>query len=132
MILTHQFSAARPLGLLFAVASLLSLVLPHPGQLSAGTITFSLGSPTFSGSIAEFDLQLEFTGDPGDRINAIQFGVNELDPGLPTDFSRFSFALDNNSPFDSWLSSGTLGSSGAELLAPFLPAVGPFVTPGTR
>jgi hypothetical protein len=119
-----------PVSIAFALA--MPLILLAPGWATAGTITFSLGDPVFEGSLAKFDVRLDFTGGLDDQIEAIQLSVLGSDPNLRTDLDRFSFDLDSNFPFDSWLNSGTVGSTGVELLFPFPPGVGPFVAPGTR
>ncbi len=135
--MNHTHGTATPphafrFPIFIALALVMPLVVLPSNSATAGTITFSLGDPVLEGSLAKFDVNLEFTGDSGDQIEAIQLSVLGSDPNLLTDLTRFSFQLDSNSPLDSWVKAETLGLSGIELLFPPDPVFGPFIVPGTR
>lgn len=101
------------------------------GASRGASVVFSLGAPTVTPFEATFAVELTFTGDPGDQIEAIQLGVLDSDPLLTaggTDFSRFSIDLDT-ATLPGWLELAPINLAGVGLYAPDDPGPGPFLSP---
>lgn len=97
---------------------------------SAPIVTFDLGTPTVTSSLATFDVALTFAGAAGDTIEGVQLSVLGSDPSLTasgTDFNRFGFATS----LAGWLTTATMSATGVEGLFPIDPLNGPFIGQGT-
>lgn len=102
------------------------------GQQSRGDVVIALGPPVVAGTTASLDVFFQFTGDPGDTIDAFQLSVIGSDAALTSggaNFGRFSFAA-NPALFGAWSGSpSSIGDFGFSLFTPNDLIGGPFLLP---
>lgn len=112
-----------------AVLLVSGVILIGSRPASGAFVTFDLSASTVTPTTASFEVFLGFTGQPGDRVEAIQLSVVGSSPQLTSpNFGRFTFAP-NASALPGWAELAPIAGSGFNLLAPLDPINGPFLAP---